>query len=533
MNLAIITRVILLVFIYHLHCCVLCHSIIMPTFYTPAPPPQSSLTSRLISFLAHHAVSVGLVIRLLVAYFLPLWLDDTGVAYTDIDYHVFTDAAAYIRQENASPYQRTTYRYTPFLAQLVAFLGPHFRVLARYLFCVVDVLCGYMIGQLRRQERRQSSLQRQTQRWKGDEPSSFILLMDALWWLYNPLAINICTRGSAESLNPLLFVLLTVQLVTQYQQQQQQQSSYPQRLLLPTAAGVVHGIAVHAKLYPIIYSLSYVMALAQPPTPTQEQQQHQQQGRTTTTTTRKRIQQFIQSLMQPAPLLFAITSASVFVGTTALSIYLYGREALDEGLLYHFSRVDHRHNYSMHWYWIYLTRAVSTLSTTTTTGISSSSSSTTTTLFLLGNNTPTIDEIIPWIGRLLLVPQLVLLVYTSLVLAPRHLTLALFVQTYSFVALNKVVTAQYFTWYLCLLPLCAHRFQFHATVQRAVGLLFIAILMWLGSAYSLEMQGWATHRLVWAASVVFFAAEIHLLVALLRSTSSRRRRGENLRVKGD
>jgi len=99
------------------------------------------------------------VIRLFLAWFLPFLLDGDGdeqwipgVAHTDIDYHVFTDAAAYI-QQGESPYQRTTYRYTPFLAQLLAIL-PGNKQIGRYLFCIADALCGYMITEYRKRKRR-------------------------------------------------------------------------------------------------------------------------------------------------------------------------------------------------------------------------------------------------------------------------------------------------------------------------------------------------------------------------------------------
>jgi phosphatidylinositol glycan class M len=159
--------------------------------------------------------------------------------------------------------------------------------------------------------------------------------------------------------------------------------------------------------------------------------------------------------------------------------------ALQEGLLYHFSRVDHRHNYSMHWYWIYLARAANVDMTNA--------------------------------GRLLLFPQIILLAYSSLGVAPHNLTLALFLQTFLFVAHNKVITAQYFTWYLCLLPLCIDQFCWTRRVKISLTILLFSMVIWLASAYCLEMQGMAIQEVVWTASVVFFAANVNLHGAMLAS----------------
>lgn len=54
----------------------------------------------LVRFLADHGVILGLVVRFFLAWFLP-WLLDDGkfipeVAYTDIDFSIFSDAAEYI-----------------------------------------------------------------------------------------------------------------------------------------------------------------------------------------------------------------------------------------------------------------------------------------------------------------------------------------------------------------------------------------------------------------------------------------------------
>ena len=68
------------------------------------------------------------------------WVDaHSDVKYTDIDYSVFTDAAAYTSQ-GLSPYHRSTYRYSPFLAMLLVpnvLLHPAW---GKVLFCLADLL---------------------------------------------------------------------------------------------------------------------------------------------------------------------------------------------------------------------------------------------------------------------------------------------------------------------------------------------------------------------------------------------------------
>jgi phosphatidylinositol glycan class M len=241
-------------------------------------------------------------------------------------------------------------------------------------------------------------------------------------------------------------------------------------------------VAVHAKLYPVIYTISLATAFCA------LDRQIEKPLRLA------RVPQFliswIRRLLNPLSLLFGTTMIATFVLLTYLSVHFYGWEALDDGLLYHFARVDHRHNYSMHWYWIYLTRASGSVG--------------------------------PWVGRALLLPQAVVLLVISLDMAPHNLHLALFTQTFVFVAFNKVITAQYFTWYLCLLPLCSDSFSLTRRVKVGLALLFVSIGCWLGSAYCLEMQGWGVHRIVWIASMVFFCANVNLLSALLASEDSKR-----------
>ncbi|CAB9506650.1 GPI mannosyltransferase 1 [Seminavis robusta] len=464
--------------------------------------------------LEQYPVAIGLFLRLFLAWLLPFLFDThgvvPGVAYTDIDYHIFVDAANHVRQGN-SPYDRHTYRYTPFLASLLAQL-PHHDILSRFLFCVADALCGWIILRYRQQKREERQQHQQHSRIQEQQSAAAVSnrmlsprLQDALWWLYNPLAINICTRGSSESFQVLLPVLVTVSIVTLdsnsiSSQQQQQQKSW----LLAIPAGVCHGVAVHSKLYPIIYSLSFMTYFAAPPII--------RDSSTTavldnTATILYRLVSFFLSwakrLLTPAPIVFFITFMLTFVGLTYLAYEWYGPISLEEGLLYHLSRVDHRHNYSMHWYWIYLGRA-----------------------------RPDFAQNMAVIGKLLLLPQLVLLVYTSLALAPTNLGLALFVQTYLFVTQNKVITAQYLTWYLCLLPLCSDSFGTTPRLQWSLAGLALSYGIWLGSAYCLEMQGWAVHRLVWIASVVYYWANISVIAALLSSYQGGKTQQQQQQSKG-
>ena len=393
----------------------------------------------------------GLLLRLILLIVLPALMDDglllPGVRYTDIDYDVFTDAAAHI-SEGDSPYRRHTYRYTPFLAALLSLPMVNRRqssspssfwagvlstkYFGKILFCIADAICGYIILNLRARSRRRMHQQQQNKQRKESNWifETFIWqhfnnlspeFIDALWWLYNPLPINICTRGSAEALVVLLPVLLTVTLavgdnVNNVKDQQSTLQTKKRRCvstpLRAGLAGILHGIGIHCKLYPVIYTVSFMANFSY------QEQQHRQyssskDGDTSSSSssssssiaTRQQLDQgwthtlseqmtylqdclcctpqqsssssslgsgfpwkhplkilmlallWIQRLfLTPSSILFLLSSIATMTGTTYAAVYYYGHEALQEGLLYHFGRIDHRHNYSMYWYWIYLLR---------------------------------------------------------------------------------------------------------------------------------------------------------------------------------
>lgn len=151
-----------------------------------------------------------------------------AVKFTDIDYHVFTDAAQHIT-EGDSPYLRPTYRYSPLLALLLTPNHYLFFSFGKILFVLCDLATGWLIYCI-------LTLRHVSEKLK---------IISCACWLLNPLTATVSSRGNAESLLSVLVLSCLYLVMTR-------------RLLL---SAVMFGLSVHMKIFPIIYSLPLYLFL--------------------------------------------------------------------------------------------------------------------------------------------------------------------------------------------------------------------------------------------------------------------------------
>lgn len=162
--------------------------------------------------------AVGLAVRLgFVALGNALDAFSPRLKYTDVDYDVFSDAAALI-VAGRSPYERATYRYAPLFAWLLVpdvLLGT--RSLGKVVFSVADAALGAWLARLGRTRRLDSRL--------------------ALAWVLNPVAIGVCTRGSSDAIVAAIVAAALDRADHAW----------------PVAAGALLGLGAYVKLYPVVH----------------------------------------------------------------------------------------------------------------------------------------------------------------------------------------------------------------------------------------------------------------------------------------
>jgi phosphatidylinositol glycan class M len=262
-----------------------------------------------------------------------------------------------------------------------------------------------------------------------------------LLWLLNPLVFNISTRGSSDSLSSLL-ILLTIYFI-------QKRDEY--------SAGLCFGLSVHFRIYPIIYSLIFYFWVEPS-----------------------------KNFLHPRRLKFALTSATVFLFLIFLFYQIYGFEFLFETYLFHFTRKDNRHNFSLYFYPLYLTYS----------------------------------DNAKFVGLLAFIPQWALVLLISFSRVPP--TVSMLCVTFVFVIFNKVCTAQYFIWYITLLPIACPFIKINW--KQALTLVIPWVLTevhWLFWAYNLEILGESCFLQLWGASLLFFLANLRILTVILRNSQEK------------
>lgn len=376
-----------------------------------------------LSLFEKHCI-IAFLLRIILVVYANFHDNYFNVPYTDIDYKVFTDAARHIT-EGDTPFKRHTYRYTPLLAFL---LIPNIYIhkeFGKIFFSLIDIVVAIFIRRI---------LTRQ--RWNDK-----IVNISVLLWLYNPLTIIISTRGNADTL-AVVSVILTLDFLQRDQ------------FLL---AGLIHGFSIHFRLYPIIFSLAMFLSI-------------------------KKYYRFIPNLNQ-----FKFVSGCAFslLSLTGFNYKLYGYQFLYESFLYHLTRTDVKHNFSVYFYMSYLSSEI---------------------------ESNMLKKI------LTLLPQIMLLISLSYKYSDKSdLPFALFTQAMVIVIYNSVMTSQYFFWFLSLLPVCLPNIKM--SNSRSITLISAWILsqgIWLFFAYLLEFQGINTFSFIWISGLLFFTTNVKILMDLIR-----------------
>ncbi|KAJ7949388.1 GPI mannosyltransferase 1 [Quillaja saponaria] len=378
------------------------------------------------------------------------------VRYTDVDYVVFSDAAS-LMASGESPYKRTTYRYSPLLAFLLIPNSILHRSWGKFLFSASDILAGFFIHSILKRRKVPESLR----------------TYSVMAWLFNPFTFTIGTRGNCEPIVCAMILWIIICLMNGNVLQ----------------SAIWFGLVVHFRIYPIIYSIPIILVLdshifqsGQKPvlrTWTAGQRKRHEEGNYICN-----LHTLLQSIFTRERLIFGLVSASVFLFCTALFFHLYGWEFLHEALLYHLTRADPRHNFSIYFYHIYLHYE---------------------------HDISVVEKLISFL------PQFTVQLIVIFCFA-QDFPFCLFLQTVAFVAFNKVITAQYFVWFFCLLPLILPWSKMRLKWE---GLLCICLWMgaqshWLFWGYLLEFKGKHVFLQLWAASLVFLSANTFILYMVIR-----------------
>lgn len=429
-----------------------------------------------ITFRWHLAISF--MIRMLFIIYGEYQDQYAEVPFTDIDYKVVTDGARHIL-EDQSPFRRHTYRYTPLLAYLLIPNILFHPAFGKLLFSICDILIGVIIWHIILDEHQHTyeanarSLLKKSKKLTNkmanftvqmtpsyEQKISLMAMFSSFFWIYNPMAIVIATRGNGDAL-ATLFILVSI-----FALQRSVRPNQRNHLLYILAAGIMHGLAIHFRLYPFAFSLAYYLYLGD-----ENERNEKTFWKTLFHFNRKQ-------------LLLAFTTIATLMSLTLFFHWKYGYEFLYEAYLYHLIRKDTRHNFSLYFY-----------------------------MNLLNTKPILIEKILTFM------PQLIILIVINVYYGIHRKTLGfcIFLQSFIIVAFNPVVTSQYFIWYLAILPICLKNLK---SLKLSLALSYIGLwcsvqAVWLYSAYLLEFKGWNTFGFIWIQGVTFFAVNCFIMKILV------------------
>ncbi|KAM1003255.1 hypothetical protein ACFX2C_003603 [Malus domestica] len=172
-------------------------------------------------------------------------------------------------------------------------------------------------------------------------------MISVIVWLFNPFTFTIGTRGNCEPIVCALVLWVFICLMNGRELQ----------------AAFWYGLVVHFRIYPIIHALPILMILdphvfrhgQKPRLQYWNRRQDSPQSSSVTRLTQLLCPWFLlKSALTRERILFSFISAAVFFLFTGLFYHLYGWDFLYEALLYHLTRTDPRHNFSVYFYHIYL-----------------------------------------------------------------------------------------------------------------------------------------------------------------------------------
>lgn len=391
-------------------------------------------------------LAYGLLVRLLLLLYSIIHDNFVEhIKYTDIDYHVFTNGSRNLI-DGANIYRDTEYRYTPFVALVFV---PNLLVnlnFGKLVLISSDIIAAHLLYIL--------NIYQGTHRTN----SKLYLIL----WLFNPLTLAISTRGSFEPILLLIVILSLYMLVGENH----------------FIAGLLYGLSIHIKLYPVIYALPFYIYMVH------KRPYFKTQSKTI---------YWLKTLSPNGNHIKFFTSCLIALSLTSyISFKYYGYPYLEQSVLYHMTRKDLQHNFSVFFY-----------------------------LFRL---LPKFQDQLSIVGFFL---QSLGIFTISILFSGfdynkrirlRKLTFSLFASTYIFVSLNKVCTSQYFTWYLIFIPLIVDSLRI--THRKAASIAIVWLVSqanWLAIAYLYEYQNMNVLNEVGFSSILFLICNSWILWSLCRN----------------